>query len=76
MATVAAASPLPGRLLRVMVEVMDVTAEQATETAWPILGALDSSALHAVPPAAARCRGRMLAAHRVRGPAGWPPGSA
>jgi uncharacterized protein (DUF849 family) len=48
-ATAVAASPLPGRLLRVMVEVMDVTAEQATETAWPILAALDSSALHAVP---------------------------
>jgi uncharacterized protein (DUF849 family) len=48
-ATATAAGPIPGRLLRVMVEVMDVTAEQASETARPILGALDSSALHAVP---------------------------
>jgi uncharacterized protein (DUF849 family) len=47
--TAAAASPIPGRLLRVMVEVMDVTAEQAPEVAWGILSALDRSVLRAAP---------------------------
>ena len=45
----AAASPIPGRLLRVMVEVSNVTAGQATEVAWDILSALDRSALRAAP---------------------------
>jgi uncharacterized protein (DUF849 family) len=48
-ATAAAATPIPGRLLRVMVEVSDVTAEQATEVAWGILVELDSSALRGTP---------------------------
>lgn len=47
--TTAAASPIPGRLLRVMVEVMDVTAGQATKVAWDILSALDRSALRTAP---------------------------
>ena len=60
-ATAAAASPIPGRLLRVMVEVMDVTAAQAAGAAWDVLAALDGSALRAVP--------RLL---HGAGPGCWP----
>jgi uncharacterized protein (DUF849 family) len=45
----AAAGIAPGALLRIMVEVMGATADNAAEAAWDILAALEDSALCEVP---------------------------